>query len=161
METPTDFLLFFDSNEIFVNYSFSNFSHCYSFLPLIKLKALDSSKKLENIDNLSRIFKLPYAFLISELKRLTYDFQTNKIMKFPINLTKVCNKWKAISNSKSFCESLGAFKRKNDSNETRSTDNEDPFVFSLTPDEHMNLDQDSVILLDEKGKNFPKIKLIL
>ena len=152
METQTDFLLFFDSHEIFANFSVNSMSHFNSFLPLIKLNALDNPKKCERIEQLSKICKVPYTFLISELKTLIEDFRARKNIQFPINVSKLCEKWRTVSSSKSFCESLGTLKRKTDSNETRSTDNDDPIIFSLSPEENNHLEhEESVILLSESG----------
>ena len=150
MENSFDFLLILDSDGISANYNISDSSHSSAYLPFIKQKDLYLSTKIVILENLAQTFRVPYSFLVSQLKRLSKTYRSNKQMVFPINLSKICEKWITKHGAKSLYTSIKRPKRKTNSNETKSTENEDQNYLSISSDGEFILEEEpSVIMLAE------------
>ncbi len=152
MKNCPDFLLTLDSYDILANYSMTNSSYSQTYLPLIKQTDIFLKKSDEIFENLSKSLEVPCSFITAQLQKIVKVFQSQKKMDFPINLSKLCENWK---NSKNFCEKLRKLKRKSNSNETKSIENEGPHYVSIdSDDEDFPTDQEpSVIFLSESSIN--------
>lgn len=118
--TSPDLLLILDSTNILTNYSILNCVYLDKYTPFIKQKDLFTLGQHSKIEVLAKLLEVSSDFLNVELKKIAHNFQQDKKINFPINLSLISRKWKK---SKDVKKDIIV---KSNSTETKSTEGEDP-----------------------------------